>query len=75
VTRIGDYAFCYCNSLTSVTFGEGSNIVGVVGRNWGIYAFPPMARTSLNPEYMAANPHAGTYTRESGGTTWTKAGS
>ena len=28
VTAIGDYAFCYCNSLTSVTIGNGVTSIG-----------------------------------------------
>jgi len=74
VTNIEDAAFSGCTSLVSVTFVTGSNITS---GNFGS-AFPVGSEgtwytsDSLNNAYLAANPKAGTYTRESGGYFWTK---
>lgn len=51
-------------SLTTVIFGDGSNIPGA---NFNNYAFDDGTLRSL---YLGANPHAGIYTRASG--SWTK---
>jgi hypothetical protein len=71
VTSIGEWAFSSCTGLTSVTFGAGSNVT-----SFGDYAFPEdtggFGGDDLRTKYLAASPHAGTYTRASGGATWTK---
>jgi len=74
VTSIGYEAFSGCTGLTSVTFSTGSNITDA---NFASYAFPQGSsyndnRDNLKNAYLAANPKAGTYTRASGGTEWTK---
>ena len=61
VTNIGRYAFTGCSSLTSVTFG-GANTKFTAGE------FPE--GSDLLAKYKTGG--AGTYTRASGGTTWTK---
>jgi hypothetical protein len=63
VTGIGAGAFAGCTSLTSVTF-SGAIASGSLGEG----AFPG----DLIEKYLAGG--AGTYTRTSGGTTWTKEG-
>jgi len=69
VTSIGNAAFANCTGLTSVTF-EGSAII------IGDYAFPPESVSGtgggdvLKTAYLADG--AGTYTRDPGGSTWTK---
>jgi len=72
VTSIGDSAFSRCTNLTSVTFATGSNI-----QNFGSCVFPEGSSSTysgdaLKTAYFAANPKAGTYTRASGGSVWTK---
>ncbi|MDR1787882.1 MAG: leucine-rich repeat protein [Treponema sp.] len=72
VTSIGSQAFRDCNGLTSVTF-EGS---AIEDNNFGTYAFPEGANgigNSLKEAYLGeGSGGAGTYTRASGGSTWTK---
>jgi len=73
VTSIGSWAFYGCD-LTSVTF-EGS---AVIRRNFGNTAFPQgrditgnsISGNALRTAYLAGG--AGTYTRASGGSVWTK---
>jgi len=69
VTSIGDYAFYSCTSLTSVTFATGSNISD---DNFGDDAFPEEdgGGDTLKTAYSTGK--AGTYTRETNGSTWTK---
>jgi len=66
VISIGKEAFQDNFRLTSVTFATGSNIT-----NFGEAAFGDDGE-SLISAYLAANPKAGTYTRELGGSIWTK---
>jgi len=70
VTSIG-FAFIFSSNLTSVTFATGSNVTAA---NFGLNAFPVgnLGATSdaLKTAYLAGG--AGTYTRASGGSTWTK---
>jgi len=72
VTSIGWSAFAYC-SLTSVTFSPGSDISS---RDFGLYAFPEgsldSGGDSLKTAYESASTKAGTYTRETDGSTWSK---
>ncbi|MDR1785617.1 MAG: leucine-rich repeat domain-containing protein [Spirochaetaceae bacterium] len=74
VTSIGYSAFQYCTSLTSVTFDAGS----ISSTNFANNAFGSSSGYSgnyigdLRMKYLASGGGAGTYTRESGGTTWTK---
>ena len=63
VTEILDRAFSGCTNLTSVTFG-GS----IPESSFENKAFPG----DIRAKYLAAGGGAGTYTRPSGGTTWTK---
>jgi hypothetical protein len=68
VTSIGSWAFYNCSSLTSVTFATGSNI-----SSFGSYAFPQGTESggnSLQSVYLANG--AGTYTRLTNGSYWTK---
>jgi len=73
VTSIGEAAFSRCTSLTSVTFVAGSNIASA---NFGNNAFPEggsyyeYGGNTLKTAYSTGK--AGTYTRASGGSTWTK---
>jgi len=71
VTTIWIGAFSDCTSLTSVTFATNSNIT-----SFGLEAFPEGSNgyggDNLRNAYLAASPKAGTYTRASGGSTWTK---
>jgi hypothetical protein len=63
VTSIDGWAFNYCDSLTSVTF-QGSAVT-----------FPDylwVFNGDLEEKYLAAGGGAGTYTRASNGSTWTK---
>jgi len=73
VTSIDAGAFSGCTGLTNVTFATGSNITD---SNFRSYAFPEGSYgdggNTLKTAYSAANPKAGTYTRASGGGTWTK---
>jgi hypothetical protein len=74
VITIGNGAFFGCDNLTSVTFATGSNITYA---NFGNSAFPEGNNSgdvgnALKNAYDAASPKAGTYTRQEGGTTWTK---
>jgi hypothetical protein len=64
VTSIGDRAFYNCSGLTSVTF-EGT--IPSSGFNYNGY---PEFPGDLREKHLAGGP--GTYTRESGGSTWTK---
>jgi len=71
VTSIGKEAFGWCANLTSVTFNStissanfDSTVFGVSGGTYYI--------GDLRDKYLAGG--AGTYTRTSGGTTWTKQG-
>jgi hypothetical protein len=64
VTSIEEWAFRECTSLTSVTF-EGTNT--------DIYAYGPPFSGDLRTKYLDADTGGiGTYTRDSGGSTWTK---
>jgi len=71
VTSIGDNAFGGCTGLVSVTFGTGSNVT-----SFETYAFPEGSSgdggNSLREAYLAETTPAGTYTREPGGSEWTK---
>ncbi|GAB6393065.1 MAG: leucine-rich repeat domain-containing protein [Treponematales bacterium] len=71
VTSIWDRAFEYCVGLTSVTFETGSNVT-----TFGWASFPEgsdgVGGDALKTAYEAASPCAGTYTRASGGSIWTK---
>jgi hypothetical protein len=73
VTSIGGGAFMYCSNITSVTFATGSNITS---DNFGRDTFPQGSRygfgNDLQTAYLASSPKAGTYTRSTGGYTWTK---
>jgi len=79
VTSIGLCAFIFCNRLTSVTFAPGS---AITKERFGNDAFPPPKRMA-DPDHVPDNGTdylktaylkggAGTYTRTSGGSTWTK---
>jgi hypothetical protein len=68
VTIIGSGAFSGCTSLTSVTFG-GS----IPASEFNANAFRNLG--DIRDKYLAAAGGAGTYTRPSGGTTWTKGAS
>jgi hypothetical protein len=65
------WAFHSCSRLTSVTFATGSNISPT---NFGDNAFPQgiggSGGNSLQTAYNTGR--AGTYTRETDGTVWTK---
>ena len=63
VTYIGLSAFEGCTSLTSVTFAGT-----IAGDSFSAIAFPG----DLRNKYVAAGGGAGTYTRQAGGSTWTK---
>jgi len=63
VTGILDNAFSGCTNLTSVTFGGSIPESGFENK-----VFPG----DIRAKYLAAGGGAGTYTRPSGGTTWTK---
>jgi len=72
VTSIERNAFEWCNSLTSVTFATGSNIADA---NFEPQVFPEgeglgFGGDTLKTAYRTGK--AGTYTRSSNGTTWTK---
>jgi len=73
VTSIGNNAFQYCTGLTSVTFASGS---AITSENFGSSAFPQGTTgggDNLRTAYLNANTGgAGTYTRASSGSTWTK---
>jgi len=64
VTSIGDTAFYECTSLTSVTF-QGTIASGSFSTT---VPFPG----DLRDKYLAGGGGIGTYTRPSGGDTWTK---
>jgi len=73
VTNIEEAAFAGCTSLVSVTFVNGSNIPsGNFGSAFPVGSEAGITSENLNNAYLAANPKAGTYTRESGGYIWTK---
>jgi uncharacterized protein YceK len=63
VTSIGDYAFYNCTSLTNITIPN--SVISIGGA-----AF--LGCGDLMTRYSAADGGPGTYTRPSGGTTWTK---
>jgi hypothetical protein len=64
VTSIAGSAFGYCDNLTSVTFSPG---IALNSANFASYeTFPG----DLRAKYLAEG--AGTYTRPSGGSVWTK---
>ena len=65
VTGIGHEAFNYCQYLLSVTFAEGS---AIAAGDFGYYTF----YGDLREKYLGDGGGAGTYTRSSGGNTWTK---
>ena len=69
VTEIGDSAFQYCFSLTSVTFATGSNITN---NNFGERAFLINYNSVNNLKTAYSTGKAGTYTRPKDGDTWTK---
>jgi len=68
VTIIGSGAFYNCANLTSVTFA-GS----IPSSGFHANAFSELG--DIRDKYLAAGGGAGTYTRPSGGTTWTKGAS
>jgi hypothetical protein len=63
VESIGDFVFEGCTGLTSVTFATGS---AISSGNFSSVSFPG----DLQANYLSGG--AGTYTRPSGGYTWTK---
>jgi len=65
VTSIYNNAFMRCTSLTSVTF-SGT----IPSSDFNDSAFKGLG--DIRDKYLAAGGGAGTYTRPSGGTTWTK---
>jgi hypothetical protein len=66
VTHIGNAAFAFCNSLTSVTF-QGT----ITEANFdNPFIHPGTGKDHLRNVYLAGG--IGTYTRASGGSTWTK---
>jgi hypothetical protein len=65
ITKMGDDAFRGCTSLTSVTF-EGPLYPSAISTK----AFNTIG--SLRDKFLAQNGGRGTYTRKSGGSTWTK---
>jgi len=74
VTTIGDYAFIDCTGLTSITF-QGP----IPSNGFSTVAFGTSGNSSyigdLRDKFYATDPTngtPGTYTRASGGTTWTK---
>jgi hypothetical protein len=71
VTSIGERAFDSCYKLVKVEFASGSNITAA---NFGNSAFPEGSSAgggnTLKTAYATGK--AGTYTRQSNGTTWTK---
>jgi len=73
VTSIGSYAFDVCRALTFVTFAAGSAITSA---NFGEFAFPEGSNGSggetLRTAYLAGGGGAGTYMRETNGSTWAK---
>jgi hypothetical protein len=72
VTKIQGSAFNGCSDLTTVIFKMGSNITAA---NFGDRVFIEgtwNGGDTLKTAYFAADPHAGTYTRVAGGSTWTK---
>ena len=73
VIGIGTGAFDGCTSLTSVTFANGSNISSASFYNdaFGLIGLGGYIG-DLRDKYLAAGGGAGTYTRASGGTVWTK---
>jgi len=72
VTSIGNNAFSD-TGLTSVTFATGS---AITSENFGSMAFPPTYNSFgsdyLKIAYLATGGGAGTYTRASSSSTWTK---
>jgi len=78
VTTIGQYAFGYCSDLTSVTFAVGSNMTtsSFAYEDFSFYVFPEGSNgtggNSLRTAYANASTKAGLYTRDTGGSTWTK---
>jgi len=60
-------AFFSCNNLTSVTF-QGT----ITSGNLGGVSLPIPFPGDLRSKYLAADGGIGTYTRSSGGSTWTK---
>jgi len=71
VMTIGQQAFYGCTNLIGVAF-EGN---GITGTNFGTNAFPQGSGSGDNLKTAYQNPAnggAGTYTRVSGGDTWTK---
>jgi hypothetical protein len=68
VTSIGNMAFGNCAKLTSVTFS------GQIPFN-SFYQSSFLLQGDIYDKYFAAGGGAGTYTRPSGGETWTKGGS
>jgi len=63
VTSIGDWNFWFCNNLTSVTFQDGRTKILHIDS----FTFPGDLIEKLKVGGLG-----GTYTRESGGNTWTK---
>jgi len=79
VWEIGSYAFFGCTSLTTVICATGSNIAGDISNPTYIFkdnAFPEGINgeggNTLRDAYFSAKVKAGTYTRATGGSTWTK---
>ncbi|GAB6391934.1 MAG: leucine-rich repeat protein [Treponematales bacterium] len=74
LTSIGEGAFGGCTGLVSVTFGTGSYVFE--DNFFGFNAFPEGSSgdggNSLREAYLAETTPAGTYTREPGGSEWTK---
>jgi len=74
VTSISDLAFSGCSVLTSVTF-QGTIATAKFGNNaFGISAYSGYIGDLRDKFYAtnSANGTPGTYTRASGGDTWTK---
>ena len=74
VTSIGASAFARCTSLTSVKF-EGTIASNKFHNDaFGQSDTPYVYIGDLRDKYLATGGGIGTYTRQSGGTTWTKQG-
>jgi len=70
VNNIEEFAFAYCDSLTSVTFQGTISSSGLHEKAFGYYIFDGGYIGDLRDKYLEGG--IGIYTREDGGTTWTK---